>query len=165
MLFIPCDKWKKLFFIKFYRYSEVLFNHYVLAFFWNKWFERSPYFLFCLHNINTKVKVQCKHQSSKMKLSYVMLIKSSKTTLFFDPPHFTLQMKSFLMHHILLYKWNLFLKLDKTSLEACLRKLQGRSFIFINNNYANFFKSHWRSHEIQNRTDKKRTQKDEKLVF
>ena len=35
---------------------------------WNKWFEISPYFKFYLYNTNTKV--QCKYQSSKMKLSY-----------------------------------------------------------------------------------------------
>ena len=31
---------------------------------WNKWFEISLYFIFYLHNTNTKVKIQCKHQSS-----------------------------------------------------------------------------------------------------
>ena len=33
MTFIPCDKWKTIFFIKFYRYAEVFFNLHALAFF------------------------------------------------------------------------------------------------------------------------------------
>ena len=37
---------------------------------WNTRFEISPYFNFYLHNTNTKVKAQCKYQSSKIKLSY-----------------------------------------------------------------------------------------------
>ena len=40
---------------------------------WNKWFEISVYFNFYLHNTNTKVKVQCRYQSSKMKFSYTIL--------------------------------------------------------------------------------------------
>ena len=33
MIFTPYDNWKTLFFIKIYRYPEVLFNGHVLAFF------------------------------------------------------------------------------------------------------------------------------------
>ena len=39
---------------------------------WNKWFKMSPYFNFYIHNTNTKVKEQCKYQSSKMKTLYTM---------------------------------------------------------------------------------------------
>ena len=48
---------------------------------WNKWFEISPYFNLYLRNTNTKVKVQCKYQSSKMKLSYTTKMKLSYTML------------------------------------------------------------------------------------
>ena len=61
---ISFDSWKTMFFINVYRYCEVPSS---------KLFEISLYFIFCLHNTNTKVKVQCKRQSSKMKLSHFIL--------------------------------------------------------------------------------------------
>ena len=40
---------------------------------WNKWFEISRYFNFYLHYAKSKVKIQCKYQSFKMKLWYTTL--------------------------------------------------------------------------------------------
>ena len=100
-VFIPCDNWKIFFFFKKTAclYSKVFST----AMFFLSFFESSELkelrilFFFYLHNTNIKIKVQCKHQSSKMKL-----------------PHYF----SFLMHHVLLCKCNVFKKLQ-TSLEAC----------------------------------------------
>ena len=67
---------------------------------WNKWFEISPYFNSYFYNTNTKVKVQCKYQSSKMRNSHIVLktLQSAFTRLnqfsslllFFDAPHYSL---------------------------------------------------------------------------
>ena len=40
---------------------------------WNEWCKISPCFNFYLHNTNTKIKVQCKYQSSIIKLSNTKL--------------------------------------------------------------------------------------------
>ena len=69
---------------------------------WNKWYVINLHFNFYLDKSTTKVKVQCKYQSSKMKLSdtkvktlqsvFTILIKFPLLLLFFDAT-------------IFLYKW------------------------------------------------------------
>ena len=100
-VFIPCDNWKIFFFSKKQLVFTVRFFQPPCSFFLSlnqvNWKNSVFCFFFYLHNTNIKIKVQCKHPSSKMKL-----------------PHYF----SFLMHHILLCKCNVFKKLQ-TSLEAC----------------------------------------------
>ena len=96
MFFIPCVKWKTLFLIKDNCYPEVLFNHYFLVFF--KQVLRKKYlFYFYLHNTNSKIKAQCEHQSSRMKLSHVKLSYYNFLNYFY-----------FLMHHIFLHERKVF---------------------------------------------------------
>ena len=72
IIFVPCDNWKTMLFIKVYRYPEILFNRHVLVLFETSDLKKS-YFNFYLDYRNTKVKIQCKYQSSKLKLSYTIL--------------------------------------------------------------------------------------------
>ena len=50
--FIPRDNWKTLLFTKMFRCSDVFFHRHIVALFWRKCLERSPYFVSYLHNNN-----------------------------------------------------------------------------------------------------------------
>ena len=73
--FVPCDNWKALLFINVY--SEFLSNHGVLAFFETSDLIKILILFFIAIILITKLKVKCKHHVSKIKLSYIILIKFS----------------------------------------------------------------------------------------
>ena len=75
--FIPFNSWKALFLIKVYLYPEVLFNRHIFAFFETTDLKEVNILFFISTILIPKLNVQCKHQSSKMKLSYIILIKFS----------------------------------------------------------------------------------------
>ena len=68
MFFIPCGNWKTLFFIKFCRYFEISSSALLLLslkqVFWKK----------IVFYVTSTITVQCLCQSSKIKLSYTILI-------------------------------------------------------------------------------------------
>ena len=110
------------------------FSSHVLPFFEVSSWKEVQILFFCLHSTSNKAKVQCKRQSSKMKLSYNILIKF-------------VNYFCFLMHNIFL------------SIKKCYRKsynLYGRMLsltqMIENNYYTNVIKS-VTSHQNQNITD------------
>ena len=50
MFFISCDKWRVKFFVKIYRYLEVLFNHHVLAFWERRYLKEACIFFYLKNN-------------------------------------------------------------------------------------------------------------------
>ena len=88
MFFIPCDNWKTLFLKKFLDTLRSLQPPFSCAP-WNKWFERSLYFIFHLHNKSTMLIPKWKVPKWSSRISYFFL-----------------------------QKWNVF-KISKTCLEAC----------------------------------------------
>ena len=73
MFFILCDNWKRIFFIKVYRYSEGFSNHHAAVFF-ERSVSKEVHILHYLHNSNTMILPELKNKVYTCKISLTNLM-------------------------------------------------------------------------------------------
>ena len=107
MFFVPCNNWKALFFLKVCRYCEIFLTA-ILS------FSEEVCILRYLHN-NSAVLILMLMLSSKIKLSYTILIYTWKTFVadLFMTMLFTLFI--FWLFYTFFYKWGFFWKTENIS--------------------------------------------------